>query len=159
VSEAAEDKLRFLDFATTVRTSAVHGAGIKLLFQEVQKAFEHYTREVQTADLNRVIESVSLHHAPPSKGRSATRILYGTQVSTRPPVFRFFCNHLEEMSPAYTRYFADQLRYHFDLSGTPIDIQWRSKATKPRKPPNNPYKSQKPHAPTKAREGQRRVHR
>ena len=136
VSEAAEDKLRFLDFATTLRTSARTGIGIKQLFQEVQKAYEHFTREVQTADLNRVIEAVSVHHAPPSKGRSATRILYGTQVSSRPPVFRFFCNHLEKMSPAYTRYFADQLRYHFDLSGTPIDIQWRNKDKNPRKPPN-----------------------
>jgi len=134
VREAAEDRLRFLDYARHVRTSARTGMGIKQLFQEVDKSYAGYTKQLQTADLNRVIESVTLAHAPPSKGRSPSRILYGTQVSTRPPVFRFFCSHVEKISPSYTRYFASQLRHHFQLSGTPIDIQWRSKETKPRRP-------------------------
>jgi GTP-binding protein len=122
-----QHRLSFVDHAAIVRTSAASGDGIPLLFQEIEKAHDQFTREIQTADLNRVVELSTRQQAPPMAGRSATRIYYGTQIKTRPPTFRLFTNHIERVEGTYTRFLVNQLRYHFGMQGTPIEILWSGK--------------------------------
>jgi GTP-binding protein len=122
-----EERLRFLEFAPLVRTNALQGEGIRQLLNEVRRAHAQFTREIQTADLNRVVAMSTMHHPPPGEGRSATRIYYGTQVKSRPPLIRLFANHPERLVGAYTRYLINQFRYHFGLQGTPIGIEWKGK--------------------------------
>ena len=143
-----QHRLSFLDYAPIVRVSAVHGEGIQQLFHEVQRAHTQFTREIQTADLNRVVEISTRHQAPPMVGRSATRVYYGTQIKARPPTFRFFTNHRERVEGGYTRFLVNQIRYHFGMQGTPIEIVWSGKAAaahapspgKHKKPPASPPK-------------------
>ena len=127
IEKDVRHRLRFIPHAALVKLSAAEGEGIEQLFQEVRMAFREFERRIQTADLNRIIGPAVLSHPPPGKGRSATKIHYGTQVGVRPPVFCFFTNHPECMTPAYTRYFTGRLRYHFGLQGTPIAISWRGR--------------------------------
>jgi GTP-binding protein len=119
--------LRFADFAPRVRLSAVTGDGMERLFKEVRMVAREFAREIQTADLNRVVQIVTRQTPPPAKGHSASKIHYGTQTGTRPPVFRFFANHPERIPDAYTRYMEHQLRYHFGFRGVPVGVQWRGR--------------------------------
>ena len=130
-------KLGFLEFAPRVSVSATEGFGVDQLFREVQKVFTQYVRSIQTADLNRVIPLAIRQHPPPRKGRSETRILYGSQIGVRPPVFRLFTSHPERITPAYSRYFANQIRYHFGFRGVPLLLEWKGRgdnAPRNRKP-------------------------
>ncbi len=129
------ERLRFLEYATFVRTSALEGSGVEALFQAIERAAAQFRREIQTADLNRVVQAATLRFPPPAQGRSQTRIHYGTQVGTEPPAFRFFANHPEQIDAAYTRFFENQLRHHFGMEGTPIRIDWRGRSND-RPPPH-----------------------
>jgi GTP-binding protein len=119
--------LRFVEFAPRVRISAVSGEGLERLFKDIAIVGREFAREIQTADLNRVLQVVTRQTPPPAKGKSSSRILYGTQTSTRPPSFRFFANHPESIPDSYTRYMEHQLRYHFGFRGVPVGVEWRGR--------------------------------
>lgn len=127
VEAEVRGRLRFLDFAAFVPTSALDGTGVERVFREVQRAAGQFRREIQTADLNRMVQAASLRSPPPALAGSPTRIYYGAQVGTEPPAFRFFTNHPGRIDEAYTRFFENQLRHHFGLQGTPLRIEWRGR--------------------------------
>ena len=133
-----ERKLGFLDFAARVRTSSLEddskgGQGLEKVFREIDNAANQFNRKIQTADLNRMVQAAVLRYPPPMKGRSHTRINYGLQVSSGPPTFRFFTNHPENIPESYTRFFENQLRYHFGFAGTPLRIHWEGKNSSKRR--------------------------
>jgi GTP-binding protein len=160
------ERLRFLSFAAFVRTSAVEGAapdgggpegggpeggGLETLFREVGRAAAQFRREIQTADLNRVVQAASLRFPPPAQRGSSTRIYYGTQVGTEPPAFRFFTNHPKQIDDAYTRFFENQLRHHFGLQGTPLRIEWRARRPEEERPPRPARDKRAPRPPKSLR--------
>jgi GTPase len=144
------ERLRFLSFAAFVRTSATDGSGLDALFREIGRAAVQFHREIQTADLNRVVQAAALRFPPPSQRGVPTRIQYGTQVGTEPPAFRFFTNHPKQIDDAYTRFFENQLRHHFGLQGTPLRIEWRGRTRDPQRPPR-PARAQRASRPSKPR--------
>lgn len=127
VEEDIEHALSFLHVPEVVRLSALAHTGLKHLFRAVRTAHRQYSRTVATADLNRVLHMVTGHTPPPARGRSPTRVQYGVQTGTRPPAFRLFTNHPEQVRKEYTRFIEQQLRYHLGLEGTPLRIEWRGK--------------------------------
>jgi GTP-binding protein len=119
-----EHSLRFLGLAELVRVSALRGTGLRHLFRAIRTAHRHYTRMISTADLNRVVQIITRHTPPPARGRAPTKVHYGVQTGTRPPSFRLFTNHPEQVRAEYSLFMEHQLRYHFGLSGTPLKIEW-----------------------------------
>ena len=125
--DTEEERLRFISDVDKIQTSAVTGEGISALCEAIDKAAVQFTRKIQTADLNRVLEAIILRAQPPARGRHGTKIFYGTQVRTRPPLFVFYTNNPDSIGDDYTRYMEHQLRFHFGLTGVPIGIQWKSR--------------------------------
>ncbi len=119
-----EHTLRFLDLAEPVRVSAARNTGLRHLFRAIRTAHRQYTRTIATADLNRVVQIITRHTPPPARGRSPTKVHYGVQTGTRPPAFRLFTNHPEQVRAEYTRFMEHQLRYHFGFAGSPLRIEW-----------------------------------
>ena len=58
------------------------------------------------------------------------KILYATQVSSKPPTFIIFVNSKDLFHFSYERYLANQIRSNFELEGTPIRIIAREKDEK-----------------------------
>lgn len=125
-------KLQFLNFAPRVQTSAESGYGLDQLFKEIREVYHNYNRRIQTADLNRVLQMSVLRQAPPARGRVPTKVFYGSQIRERPPTFCLFTNHPKEIRESYTRYMENQLRYHFGLKGTPVNIFWKGRREEPK---------------------------
>jgi GTP-binding protein len=119
-----EHALRFLSLAEPVRVSAVTGNGLRHLFRSIRTAYRQFTRTIPTADLNRALQMIARHTPPPARGRAPTRVFYGTQTGARPPAFKIFTNHPEQVRSEYTRFMERQLRYHFGFEGTPLRIEW-----------------------------------
>jgi GTP-binding protein len=155
VEDAVRERLRFLEFAALVRTSAVDGTGIQPLFREIGRAATQFQREIQTADLNRMVQAATLRFPPPAQRGSPTRIYYGAQVGTGPPAFRFFTNHPKQIDDAYTRFFENQLRHHFGLQGTPVRIDWRARRREETRPAGAARQGPRQGARTGARTGAR----
>ncbi|MCH7478037.1 MAG: ribosome biogenesis GTPase Der [SAR324 cluster bacterium] len=127
IEEDVKDRLRFAEFAPRVRISARTGFGLPRLFQEIGSVYRQFCRAIQTADLNRVTRIAVARQAPPAKGRGKTRVFYGSQVGSKPPAFCFFTNHPEAIRDSYSRFFENQLRFHFGFKGTPLHLEWRGR--------------------------------
>ena len=67
---------------------------------------------------------------PPTDKGKRLKILYGTQVATKPPTFVIFVNNKELFHFSYERYLVNQIRKEFGLEGTPIRIISREKGDK-----------------------------
>ena len=124
------EKLPFVDYAPLVFVSAKTGQNVAKIFSLVQKAYQQYTRRIQTADLNLILEQIVAKHAPPIKSGRSTRIYYGSQVVTAPPTFVFMTNNPDKTKAGYERYIINQLRHHFGFQGTPLEIIWRKRTSK-----------------------------
>ena len=82
---------------------------------------------VSTSVLNDVInEAIAIVQPPTDKGKRL-KILYGTQVSTKPPTFVIFVNSKELFHFSYQRYLVNQIRKEFGLEGTPVRLIAREK--------------------------------
>ncbi|MCG8333102.1 MAG: ribosome biogenesis GTPase Der [Proteobacteria bacterium] len=121
------DKLRFLEFAPILFVSAKTGQRFGKILETVQEVFSQFTKRIQTSDLNKIMESITARHTPPTKAGKATKIFYSTQVSTRPPTFIVTSNNPKAINLSYKRYMAAQFRYYFGFEGTPIRILWRDR--------------------------------
>lgn len=116
-----EERLRFLEWAPRVRTSAVTLRGIDRLLPAVTSAIDSHRARVTTADLNRILGDAQAERPHPRvRGRSA-RILYGVQTRSSPPTFLLFVTQLLERS--YLRYLERRLRAAFGFEGTPLRIE------------------------------------
>ncbi|MDQ3962699.1 MAG: ribosome biogenesis GTPase Der [Actinomycetota bacterium] len=127
LESALEEQLRFLGWATKVRTSALTGRGVDRLLPAVSAAIESHRRRVTTAEFNRVLGDAQADRPHPRvHGRSA-RILYGVQTGASPPTFLLFTTQRLERS--YLRYLEHKLRDAFEFEGTPlrIDVKLRSR--------------------------------
>jgi GTP-binding protein len=71
-------------------------------------------------------EAAALNQPPSDKGRML-KILYGTQVSVKPPTFVLFVNDSGLMHFSYKRYIENQIREAFGFAGTPIRILARNR--------------------------------
>ena len=122
------NKLSYLSYAPMIFISAKTGQRVDKLFNMINNVAEQNAMRVSTSVLNQVInEAIALVQPPSDKGRRL-KILYGTQVSTKPPTFVIFVNSKDLFHFSYERYLVNQIRKEFGLEGTPIRVICREKA-------------------------------
>jgi len=112
------------DFITT---SAKTGRGISRVLEKVVELYDVYASRVPTAELNRFLAELKEMRQPPSKGVRRLNLLYGAQVASRPPRFRFTVNDPGLITRDYGYWVENQLRERFGLEGTPVAIDFRAR--------------------------------
>ena len=124
------ERLSYLSYAPILFISAKTGQRVEKLFELINHVAEHNALRVSTSVLNQVInEAIAVVQPPTDKGKRL-KILYGTQVATKPPTFVIFVNNKELFHFSYERYLVNQIRKEFGLEGTPIRIISREKGDK-----------------------------
>src|SRR5205085_8477992 len=108
--------------------SAKTGRGIGRHLDRVEQQFEKHTARISTADLNRFLAELREAREPPSRRGKRLNLLYGTQVRTRPPRFRFFVNDPGLVTRDYGYWVENQLRERFELEGIPVAIDFVRRA-------------------------------
>jgi GTP-binding protein len=107
-----------------VAVSAASGRGLGRLLDAVSALFVKHTGRIATAELNRFLEELRRERAGPGRGGRRLRILYGTQVSTRPPRFRLFVNDPALITRDWAYWVENRLRERFELQGVPVVIDF-----------------------------------
>ena len=120
------DRLRFLRWASVVRTSALTGRGIGAVLPAVAEAVESHRRRLPTAEVNRIVRTAQDHRPHPRTGGRAHRILYAVQARTGPPTVVLFATGSLEAS--YLRYLENRLRAAEPFPGSPIRLEVRQRA-------------------------------
>jgi GTP-binding protein len=121
-----EARLRQRPLVVTV--SAQTGRGISRLLDRIEQQFAKHTSRIGTPALNRFLAELREAREPPSKGNKRLNLLYGTQVQTRPPRFRFFVNDPGLITRDYAYWVENQLRARFELEGVPVSIDFVRKS-------------------------------
>jgi GTP-binding protein len=107
-----------------VTVSAKTGRGIARLLDRVEELFEKHSGRIATGELNRFLAELREARQPPSRNGRRLNLLYGTQVRTRPPRFRFFVSDPGLITRDYGYWVENQLRERFDLGGVPVSIDF-----------------------------------
>ncbi|HEY6151349.1 MAG TPA: ribosome biogenesis GTPase Der [Gaiellaceae bacterium] len=107
-----------------VTTSALTGRGISRVLDRIEELFEKHTGRINTGELNRFLAELREAREPPTRHGRRLNLLYGTQVRTRPPRFRFFVNDPGLITRDYGYWVENQLRDRFDLGGVPVAIDF-----------------------------------
>ncbi|HEY5661958.1 MAG TPA: ribosome biogenesis GTPase Der [Gaiellaceae bacterium] len=101
-----------------VAVSAKTGRGIERLLDLIERQFDTFTSRIPTAELNRFLAELQQQRQTP------VRILYGAQVETRPPRFRFTVSSRRDVTRDYGYWVENQLRDRFGLEGVPVTIDF-----------------------------------
>jgi len=104
--------------------SAKTGRGIAPLLDRIETQFDKHTARIPTAELNRFLGELREAREAPSRGGRRLNLLYGTQVTARPPRFRFFVNDPGLVTRDYGYWVENQLRDRFELEGVPVSIDF-----------------------------------
>lgn len=121
------DDLKFLDYAPVLHVSALTGERARNVLVKAVEVSEARAVHVSTGELNRLVDRITTRHRPHSPGRKEVKILYVTQVGSKPPTFTFFTNIATRFHFSYERYLRNQLRKAFGFQGSPIWLKVRSR--------------------------------
>jgi GTP-binding protein len=107
-----------------VAVSAKTGRGIERLLDGIEALFDKHIARVPTPELNRFLGELRERRQPPSRNGKRLNLLYGAQISTRPPRFRLSVNDPSLITRDYGYWVENQFRDHFNLEGTPVTIDF-----------------------------------
>ncbi len=108
-----------------ITTSASTGRGITRVLGKVAELYDKHAGRIPTAELNRFLGELKEARQPPSRGRKSLNLLYGAQVTSRPPRFRFTVNDTSLVTRDYAYWVENELRARFELEGVPVAIDFR----------------------------------
>jgi GTP-binding protein len=112
------------DFITVSSTT---GRGISRILEKTAELFDRFAARVPTAELNRFIGELKEMRQAPAKGNRRLNLLYGAQVASRPPRFRFTVNDPGLVTRDYAYWVENQMRERFELEGVPVAIDFRKR--------------------------------
>jgi GTPase len=107
-----------------VAVSSKTGRGVQRVLDRVEQLFDKHTARIPTAELNRFLQQLREARQPPSRNGKRLNLLYGTQVTARPPRFRMFVNDPGLITRDYGYWVENRLRDEFDLEGVPVSIDF-----------------------------------
>jgi len=107
-----------------IAVSAQTGRGLERLLDMIEELFTRYAGRITTAELNRALQELREARQPPGRRGRRLNLLYGTQVSSRPPRFRFFVNDRRLVTRDYGYWVENELRSRFRLEGVPVSIDF-----------------------------------
>ncbi len=135
VKEQLERRLPFLDYAKYHYISALHGSGVGLLYDSVDKAYESAMKRHQSAKLTALLsDAVKMHQPPLARGRRI-KLSYAHQGGQNPPLIVIHGNQTEHIPESYKRYLMSSFRKWLKLEATPIRLQFNNSS--------NPYRGTK----------------
>ena len=124
------NEFQFATYIKVVFLSALTKKRIHTLMPEILSAYENNHKEIKTSLLNNVIMDAVSFKIPPSYKGKRLKIYFVSQTGVNPPKFTFQVNNKGLLHFSYERYLENKLRENFDLTGTPILLQFKNKNEK-----------------------------
>jgi len=117
----------FVGFAPILTLSALTGKGIGKLLPAIDSVYEQFCKTFSTSLLNRILQDASASHTPSLHRGRRIKLLYTTQIATRPPTFAIVTNYPKAIHFSYHRYLVNTFRDKLGLDKIPIRIVFRER--------------------------------
>ncbi len=126
-------KLSFISHHSIHFISALHGSGVGLLFNSIDKTYLNLSKNFSTSQLNKVLENANKKHpAPLIKGRRI-RLKFINQIDNNPITFMIYGNQIDKIPANYHRYLVGFFKQELQLTNIPIVLEFKNS--------DNPYKN------------------
>ncbi|HYP22799.1 MAG TPA: ribosome biogenesis GTPase Der [Actinomycetota bacterium] len=123
-----QERLRWLEWAKVVRTSALTRRGVDRILPALVDALESHRRRLPTAHVNRIVTEAQARRPHPRAGHRAVRVLYAVQASAAPPEIVLFSTG--QLTPGYLKYLEHRIRDAEPFEGTPVKLRTRIRRRK-----------------------------
>jgi GTP-binding protein len=122
VRDTLEARLRQRPPLVTI--SAVTKRNLGRLLDRIEEVFAKHSSRIGTGELNRFLGDLRSARPGPARNGRRMNLLYGTQVESRPPRFRFFVNDPGLLTRDYAYWVENRMRDRFALAGVPVVIDF-----------------------------------
>ena len=122
-----ERRLHFLRWARMIRISALKRNGLNHLMKAVDEAHAAAYRKIPTSKLTRALLEAVERQQPPRARGGRPKPRFAHQGGSNPPVIVIHGNAIEDIGESYRRYHEGFFREKFNLAGTPLRIEFRTK--------------------------------
>jgi GTPase len=136
IKKEIDRKLIFLDFAKFHYISALRKKGLPELLTSVDGAFKAAMAKLATPQLTRVLIDAIAQHQPPISRGTRPKLKYAHQGGMNPPIVVVHGSHVDDIKDSYKRYLEGVFRKTFQLTGTPLRVQFNAGANPFAEPEN-----------------------
>ena len=126
ITREIERKLHFLRWARFHQVSARKRTGLKPMMRSVTEAYRAAFARLPTPKLTRALIAAVERQQPARAGHSRPKPRYAHQGGHNPPVIVVHGNSLNQVADSYRRYLEGQFREQFELTGTPLRVEFRT---------------------------------
>jgi GTP-binding protein len=126
ITREIERKLHFLRWARFHQVSARKRTGLKPMMRSVTEAYRAAFVRLPTPKLTRALMAAVARQQPARAGHSRPKPRYAHQGGHNPPIIVVHGNSLNQVADSYRRYLEGQFREQFDLTGTPLRVEFRT---------------------------------
>ena len=126
ITREIERKLHFLRWARFHQVSARKRTALKPMMRSVAEAYRAAFARLPTPKLTRALLAAVARQQPARAGHSRPKPRYAHQGGHNPPLIVVHGNSLNHVADSYRRYLEGQFRDHFELTGTPLRVEFRT---------------------------------
>lgn len=135
IKQTIDRRLTFIDYAEMHFISALHGSGVGLLYQSIEKAYLAARKKPATKKLTDILQYAVENHQPPMVAGRRIKLRYAHAGGINPPVIVIHGNQTNKLPDHYKRYLEKTFRKALDMQGTPIKLVFKTG--------DNPYADKK----------------
>jgi len=125
--KAVLERAPFLKALPFVYVSALSGLRARKILDLIIDVAQAREKRVPTAAVNKVVEALVKRNQPPQISGKEVKLLYASQVGTKPPVFAIVSNRPDDIPESYRRYVERCFREAWDFTGVPLRFKYRRK--------------------------------
>jgi GTP-binding protein len=118
------EKAPFLRYVPFLYISAQSGQRVTKLPDLILEVAEARDRRVTTSEVNRVLQELIARNAPPQDAGAEVKLLYASQIGTRPPAIAIVTNRPDDVQESYQRYLINGFRAAWGFDGAPLWLKF-----------------------------------
>ena len=122
VQKELDRRLTFIDYAEKQFISALHGSGVGVLMQLVNRCHTSATRTLQTSELTEILQQAIFKHQPPLVRGRRIKLRYAHPGGYNPLTIIIHGKQAQKLPISYRRYLQNVYRKALNIIGAPIRI-------------------------------------
>lgn len=123
-------KAPFLEHVPFLYGSALTGQRVRKVLDLVLEVADERDKRVKTSEVNDVLQALIERNAPPQQQGEPVKLLYASQVATKPPEFAIVTNRPEDVPESYQRFLVRGFREAWGFMGVPIRMKFNRRGSR-----------------------------
>lgn len=125
--ERLRREFNFMIWVPAIFVSAKTGRNIDEILGIIKSVRKNQTQVIESSELSRILEDFMLANTPKGLGTYRPKLFSISHTDVTPPTFTINAKHHDFVHFAWRRALENEIRRHFDFTGTPVKIEFKGK--------------------------------